>query len=117
MSAYKALFIAAGSGAAVPLVILMGGKLLPEGAGFSGALMGYIFFILSLMVWPSRYFLFVAPDDWGGYLPFLTIAIAVNVLIYSAFGLLIWLAIKKYRPLVYPVAIVILAYWVLLFKL
>ena|SRR5579872_6192057 len=115
MEIYRALYLSAGLGVIVPIVLVSFSKLIN---GFEFTLsprLDYYFFLFKTMIWFGSFpFMAVPLSSWPEYLLFLVLATAINVLTYCIFGALIWVSVYKYSAAIYLVIMVLFAYWALL---
>lgn len=65
-------------------------------------------------IWPSWVFLIADPEERSVAIP--AIAVAVNALLYGAFGWLIWLGLNRTRLMLGVVALALVAGWYLLLR-
>lgn len=110
------LAIGTSAGLVVPLLFALASWVLERIPSLYGPI-GDILYPIQLLLWPSSVLLMGTAGDEGISLGPLSIAIAINVLLYAVLAIVIWWGLTRQRWILFVVAAVMLAVWYRLFTL
>jgi len=103
-------------GLSVPIILTLIWPILERSNYWYGTL-GNALATLQLLIWPSSIFMIASAGYEGIDFKMLSISIAVNIVLYSIIGFIVWLGLKKHHWLLYVLVVLILLSWYILLRL